>query len=444
VLAARNGRIVVIAQREHVPLAAPPLTVGTLRETARALRSAASDLRTLGLSERIAALDHVAAAWLAPDSPWRWRALVEVFAATGYPEPTIEVALDNLWTALRAPHLAEVARSEDLERLAGATPRLALHVLAGNVPGSGVFGIVGALLAGVPSLVKPAAREPHVASLVVESIASLAPAFRGAIAVASWRGGTAELDAAALEEADLVLAYGRDETLDALAGHAHYRLLRFGQRVSVALLARSAATRRTAAALAEQVALFDQQGCLSVQVACVEESSPEETRDFAAMVADELARLAGELPRAPLVLAESIAVQRFLERQRWRAQEGEPVEVHGGEAGRFSVVCDRTADWPRSPGFRHLVVLPVATMTAAGSRLAPLAGVVEALGYAGPADRLGEVATVAAECGAHRLCPLERMQAPPFAWRQSGYTRLASLFRDDIAACCGDPLAPFA
>ncbi len=434
----------MIARGEQAPPSAPPLTAERVHATAQALRNGAADLQSLSLAERIAALDRVAASWLAPDSPWRWRALVEVFAATGYPERAIETALDNLWSSLRAPHLAEVAESENLERLGDAPPRLALHVLAGNVPGAGVFGIIAALLAGVPSLVKPAAREPHVPSLVVESIASLSPTFRRAVAIASWRGGTAELDAAAIEEADLVLAYGRDETLDALAHHAHHRLLRFGQRISVALLARCATTRRTAAALAEQVALFDQQGCLSVQIACVEESSVDETRRFVATIAEELARLADELPRAPLLLPESIAVRRFLERQRWRAQEGEAVEVHGSDAGLFSVVCDRTSEWSRSPGFRQLVVLPVATMQAAASRLAPLSGVIEAVGYAGPPERLGEIAAVAAECGAHRLCPLERLQAPPFAWRQSGHARLASLFRDDVAGCCGDPLAPFA
>jgi hypothetical protein len=56
-----------------------------------------------------------------------------------------------------------------------------------------------------------------------------------------------------------------------------------------------------------------------------------------------------------------------------------------------------------------------------------LAGVVEAVGYAGPASRLAEASGVAARCGAHRLCPLERLQAPPFAWRQSGHARLASI-----------------
>ena len=421
-----------------------PLTPMRLRAMARTLRAGGVELRSLSESTRMAALDRVAASWLVTDSPWWRQALVELPMSTGYPRTAIEIALANLWGALRAPHLSTALQTElgDRGGHAGPVPGLALHVLAGNVPGVGVFGIVAALLAGVPSLVKPATREPFLPALLVDSIAAVAPELRRAVAVASWRGGTAELDAIAVGEADLVLAYGRDETLDRLSARHPRRLLRFGRRLSVALIARSALTRETAAALARQVALFDQQGCLSPQLACVEEPSAAETERFAGMVADELAQLQHELPPAPLSVAESAAVWRFLEQQRWRAQEGAAVVVHGGRDGNPSVVCDRTPERPMSPTFRHLVMVPVPSLASVTDVLRPLAGVVEAIGYAGPTARLAEASTLAARCGAHRLCPLERLQAPPFAWRQSGHARLASFAGLDDAA--GEPRPAFA
>ena len=273
---------------------------------------------------------------------------------------------------------------------------------------------------------KPAAREPFLPALVVESIAAVAPELQRAVALAPWRGGTAELDEVALRDADVVLAYGRDETLADLAARRPRRLLRFGNRVSVAVVARGALTQTTARALAQQVALYDQQGCLSPQIACVEEVDRDAMAAFTALVADELGALEAELPRATPTLAESAAVWRFLERQRWRAQEGADVTVDGGGDGRASVVCDRTAAWPMSPTFRHLVVLPVATLAAATERLRSVGGIVEAVGYAGPLDRLAEISVIAADVAAPRLCPLERLQAPPFAWRQSGHARLGS------------------
>ncbi len=61
-------------------------------------------------------------------------------------------------------------------------------------------------------------------------------------------------------------------------------------------------------------------------------------------------------------------------------------------------------------------------------------GGVEAIGYAGPLDRLAEVSAVAADVAAPRLCPLERLQAPPFAWRQSGHARLGSFTGGELLA----------
>ncbi|MCC6764378.1 MAG: hypothetical protein IT293_06915 [Deltaproteobacteria bacterium] len=418
-----------------------PLVPARVRALARTLRAGATGLRALPLEARIAAIDRLAAAWLPADSPWRARARAELAMSTGHPAPVIDAALDHLWHALRAPELAAAVRGEladaDLRRL----PDVALHVLAGNVPGVGVFGIAAALLAGVPSLVKPAAREPFLPALLVESIAALAPELRPAIAVAPWRGGSEALDAAAFGAVDLVLAYGRDETLSRIAARKPARLLRHGDRTSIALVARAALGPRTARALAYQTALYDQQGCLSPRVVFVEDADRRDVDLFSALVAAELGVLEHELPRIPPELGARASVWRWLERERWRAQEGADVSVHGGRDGAGSVVCDRTPDWSTGPSFRHLVLIPVATLAGAAEPLRRLAGTIEAVGYAGPVESLAEAAAVAAAAGAHRFCPLERLQAPPFAWRQSGHRRLASFLAHDDAVA---PALPFA
>lgn len=420
----------MIATDERLAPTRTPLVPGRLRALAQALRSGAPTLRALPADARIAAVDRLAASWLAPDSPWRARALVELPMSTGLPASMIDVALANLWQALRGSHLAPVVATE-LGGGHGEVPGLALHVLAGNVPGVGVFGIVAAILAGVPSLVKPATREPFLPALLVESIGVVTPELQRSVALAPWRGGSDDLDAAALGAADVVLAYGRDATLDRVAAHRPRRLLRYGDRLSVALVAASALGPRTARALAQQTALYDQQGCLSPQIVVVEDAGRDEVDLFAALVAAELGVLEHELPRAAASLAERASVWRWLERQRWRGQEGADVAVHGGRDGTGSVVCDRTPDWPTSPTFRNLVLVPVPHLAESTAVFRRFPGKIEALGYAGPTERLAEVASVAADVGAHRMCPLERLQAPPFAWCQSGHPRLASLLGDD-------------
>ena len=152
------------------------------------------------------------------------------------------------------------------------------------------------------------------------------------------------------------------------------------------------------------------------------------------MVAAELAELEQRLPRATPTLGESAATWRYLERERWRAQEGASVVVHGGRDGAGSVVTDRSGAWPMSPTFRHLVVVPLTALATAIGVLQRVAGRIEAVGYAGPAARLGEASAVAAAVGAHRLCPLARMQAPPCAWRQRGHPRLGSIVGVDTGS----------
>jgi hypothetical protein len=271
--------------------------------------------------------------------------------------------------------------------------------------------------------------------LVARSLAAVDPRLGAALAVLQWPGGDPALDPIALGRADVVLAYGRSETLSHLAAHRPRHLLRFGPRVSAGLIASEAARTETARQAALQVALFDQQGCLSPQLLLVEETDRAATARFTDDLVRELARLAVTLPRAPLTVDEATLVRRFLERQRWLEQEGADVHVEADPAGRFAVVSDRTAALPASPLHRHVIIVPVASVDAAAMRLTPLDGQLEAIGYAGPERRLGEAAALAASCGAHRLCPLERMQAPPFAWRQSGHGRLRSF----LAAADDDP-----
>jgi len=383
-------------------------------------------LRRIPLEERIAIIDRVAAQWREPGSPWRRQALAALSRTTGHAAAAIEYALDHLWAALTTPELTAVA-SRELGPEAGAPERLAFHSLAGNVPGAGAFGVIAALLAGVPSVVKTARHEPELPALVATSIAAADPRFGAALVVAHWPGGSEAHEALVVERSSVVLAYGRAATLERLAARAPRRLLRFGPRLSVALVAREAADAATVAAAAQQAALFDQHGCLSPQYLVLEETDADATAAFVDALAASFRRLAQTMPRAPLTLDEAAHVWRFVERARWRAQEGAAIRVVAdGDAG-FGVICDRTRALDGSPLQRHLVLLPVDTLADTSTLLAPLVGSVEAVGVAAPAARWPDAAAVAASCGAHRLCPLERMQAPPFAWRQSGHARLASL-----------------
>jgi len=415
----------------------PALTADTLTTVMARLRDARTALRSVPLKDRVNVIDAVARQWVTRDSRWRRLAVAALPRTTGLPEEVVSLALDNLWNALRAPALAAAIRAEwpaasldgpttsGSDPVDGALPRLAFHSLAGNVPGVGVFGMVAALLAGVPSMAKAAARESLLPMLIAQSIAAEDARLGTALAVLSWRGGDEELDRVAIGGADLTLAYGRDDTLAAFAARKPRHFVGFGPRVSVGIVTREATDARSAVVAARQTALYDQQGCLSPQILVIEETDSATTDRFTDALFSELARLDVRWPRVPLALAESAAVWLTLEEQRWRAQEGQAIRVLAGESDRFGVICNRTGQPIASPLFRHLVVTPVRRLAEAGPVLAPWSTLVEAVGYAGPRHRLDEIAGLAHQCGAHRVCALDHMQAPPFSWRQSGHPRFA-------------------
>ena len=120
----------MIAPDERLVPTRMPVTPARLRALSHTLRTGAPALRALPLDARVAALDRVAASWLVTDSIWRQRALTELPMSTGYPRAAIAIALDNLWHALRAPHLIAALRAEATENGTAALPELALHVLA--------------------------------------------------------------------------------------------------------------------------------------------------------------------------------------------------------------------------------------------------------------------------------------------------------------------------
>ncbi len=401
------------------PATIAPDALRTRIDTAEA---AATALRAMGIDARIAAIARLASDWLDPDFGPRQRALAELPGATGYAPGAIRYAIDHLWAALSASELAAALA----ERRMGDPERLAFHSLAGNVPGAGVFGLVAALLAGVPSVVKTAEREPLLPVLVAETLAAVEPRLAAALAIVHWPGGSEIHQRLIATRASIVLAYGREESVDAVAESGSQRVLRFGPRLSAALVCREAVNPSTAAITARQVALFDQQGCLSPHYVLVEDTAGAGDA-FVTALAASLRDLATELPRAALPLGEATRAWHYLERQRWREQEGAAVRVLADDDARYSVVCDRSGSPPASPLNRHVVVLPIDDVRHARDLLAPLVGAIEAIGVAAPSPRLAEASALAAACGAHRLCPLERMQAPPFSWRQSGYDRIASL-----------------
>jgi hypothetical protein len=169
--------------------------------------------------------------------------------------------------------------------------------------------------------------------------------------------------------------------------------------MGLALVTARAELESAARALADDVVVFDQRGCLSPRVALV---VGDEAR--ASALADalhaELERLGARIPRGELPAEERGASGRYVATMTYacRALVGAQHAVGVGPRGAPLVL---------PPAYRHVHVAACASLDEAKALLAPLVRAVVTIGT----DDLSAAAAIAPPWA--RLSPLGAMQRPP-------------------------------
>jgi hypothetical protein len=428
-------------------LRVPALTVRELSTVLDAITAARDGyLADLPVLEIVARLDKAVGLWLDPAFPPRRLAEDLLPAITGYSPPMIREGLSALLHGLRRESLLQCLTAEfgdpaclDTFRPLRGTglltrafgPRLAVHVFSGNVPGLPVWSLTCGLLVKAANLGKTASGEPLLPALFAASLAEVDPDLARCLAILYWPGGAEDLEAAAFGRAEAIIAYGGDEALRSLRGRvpAAARFLAYSHRLSFGLIAREALTAagapEVAARAAFDVAIFDQQGCVSPHVFYVETGGKVSPRDFAASLAAALQEVERRLPRGRIPLGASAAIQGL----RDMADLGgdEVWASPGGTA--WTVIFEDDAAFAPSCLNRTVRVKPVADLADLPPLLAPLGNALQTAGVAAPPERLPALAASLGRLGVTRLCPLGQMPFPAFAWHHDGRGNLLDLVR---------------
>lgn len=423
----------------------PALAAADVTAAARAARSAGDLLRERNTSAIIELVDHVARRFLDPGDEVRAEALRWLPAVTGYSPAMSERVLDRMAADWTAPALRRLLRAEfgsgavldgfvrhaPGQRVRAVPPGLVLHVLSGNVPGVGVTSLVRSLLVRAPALCKTASGEPVLPVLFARALAARDPDVGRALAVTYWRGGDQALEAAALEEAEVVVHYGAGEAMTDLRRRLppHVRLVEHGPRLSFAAVAREHAPRPAstrAAALA--VALFDQQGCVSPHLVYVE-GSPDEAERYAARLARSLERLARELPRGRISTAEAGSIQQLRGTTEFRALAGQPVRLWAGADMAYTVLFDADPAFSVTCLNRTVWVKPVDRLEALPHLLHAYRHLLQTAAIDAPRARRATLAHPLALAGVTRITSLAALPWPPPTWHHDGRGPLRELVR---------------
>jgi len=410
----------------------PTVSATELQQLTTSLKAARERvLRQRSVDDVLRVLGVVIDRWLDRDSPWRQRAEAELPEASGFSAAMIRHGLPLLLDPLGAEAVGRLLDGElggrrSVEELSG-TP-LIVHVLSGNIPALAAAPIVLSLAIGSAALVKRSHGDPVFPPLLVESIKEVDAHLAECVAAVYWMGGRLDVETVAFGAADLVVASGSDATIADIENRVPGRFIGHGHRISFAAIARESLDDALAAAqrLAYDATLWDQQGCLSPQLAYVERGGSLPVEEFAEEVGRQLERLAGELPPRRLSLEEQASIQRFRQEAEWRAVRGEEIAMFSSPGGlRWTVVYDGTPAFLPTPLNRTLWIKPVATLNELAAVLTPVRRYLEAAGVAASPERQDELGKILAAAGVHRVCPLGRMQRPDLTWRPGGRRRVA-------------------
>lgn len=406
--------------------------------------------RAKGLAQRpvgslLSAIDRVAQLWLDPVSPERKEAEATLPAITGLSPQMVCRTLPAVLQPYQRGRLERFLREElgDPGCLDGFLPywggkrrafgpRLVTQVLAGNIPGVGIESLVLALLTKSAVLVKTASQEPLFPALFARSLARVDPELGECLLVVNWRGGERMLEEAAFSRAEVVVAYGTDESLSEIRRRASGRFLGYGHKMSFGFIGREALDRVQVVAFraAYDAALFDQQGCLSPQLFYVERGGRVTPEEFAQALADALAELQKTLPRGRISPAESTAIQRARDEAEWQAIAGKRVVLHASPRGTdWTVIYEEDPAFLSSPLNRTVRVKPLDDLRQLAELLRPWQAYLEAAGITVTSERLAAVAEVLGEAGVSRICPVGKLQEPYLDWHHGGRLCLRELVR---------------
>lgn len=340
-------------------------------------------------------------------------------ALTGFHPRMIEVGLEIQCERLAPETLSAM--------MAGPHPRIARErmptaiVHAGNIPALAALDVAVALLAGDAVAVKTASREPLTGAITAE-LFSAAAGVPCAAALACGREDGDLLDTL-LGFGDRLVAYGSDRSIEDVSerwrrvrgtGRARERLT-FGHRLSVAWVPhRGFEPNEQARRLAVDVALWDQEGCLSPHVVFVDARVDAEALGDA--LADALGTLAATLPRGARSLAERARARAWLSSFEAAVSAGTraPARIWREPSGAYVVVLDPTEPAGPSPLGRAVRLVPV--RDASGMLDAVSGWPLQAIAVGDDPARHTRLAARVHRLGVTRLCATGRLQEPGPAW----------------------------
>ena len=290
-----------------------------------------------------------------------------------------------------------------------------LHIVSGNTPAAAIQTITRGLLLGAFNQIKL----PSDGIQEVEDfIEKLPKELKSLIDITRSREASIEW----LKSAKGIIVFGSEETVREIESQVlpDQVFIAHSHKVSIAVI--DSDNNKEAAKLAAQdIAKYDQQGCLSPHDIYVDPK--EQPRSFAAELARALKELNSTCPPPERTLEENSRIDNLRRSYSFRSSNDTSVQIWKSNSNTdWTVVYEDEPQFAASPLGRFVFVKPLPE------------NLNDALGI--NKDYLSTIALypfsiqraeTLSLCGATRICPLGSSQDPSFFWHHDGLQNLAPL-----------------
>ncbi len=454
---------------EQLEIAVPALSDVQMKELAARVRDASRrHLKTLPVSRIVDIIDGAIARLLDRGDPYRKKAEALLPVITGYDAEMVRLGLTGYLKTFRKPELNKFLAEDfpnprildDFQPMAKGGvarafgPDILAHIWAGNVPGLPLWSLISGILVKAGNIGKVPSAEPLFAGWFAQLLAEIEPSLADCFAIVWWKGGETGRETVLLSEADVVLAYGGNDSLDAIRGRMPVttRYLAYGHKISFGMISRATLDIRKAASTAHQAAhdvvRYDQQGCYSPHVFFVERGGKVSPQEFFGYFAHELACFERKYPRRALTIAESSDVAAWRHQEEIKTISQPDHEIMGDAAGAWSVAyVEDEEDLSPSGLNRTVKIVAVESLADVALRIAPYKALLQTVGIAASPKELYRLADILGKAGVTRISALGQMTAPEAGWHHDGRFNLLDLITlteiEHSAEAAADSFAPY-
>ena len=326
-------------------------------------------------------------------------------ASTGLSEKHLQAGLAAVLGGVQREAAQECFKRLPSQR----TTRSALVVLAGNLPALVVQSLLPALVLRLPTVFKVPRREPHFTPAFVGALIDRVPELSRCVLVRDWAGGESNEESEWLELVDTVIAYGGQEAIASLSDRARGTVLDYGPKLSLAVVSDGMVSESVCVGLARDIALFEQQGCLSIQAILV----LSEGRELASSMIRALEQVAILWPPKKLSLDLGSSLQQVRGEARMRGLWVGDLPLSTG-----TVILEDGGPLVPSPGSRTIRVYSLESPDAVRSLLNGWDGRLQGATLLGASAK--SLRPFLESLGVSRFAPPGTLQSTNAYWQNGG------------------------